>query len=73
MATLSIWFFLLSLLFFLSRETRTSGDVAMHIQAGSQPYSESLPVGDPNKCPAGTSPAGHFTDQPSSKAVTAPS
>ncbi|MCC9068500.1 hypothetical protein [Arthrobacter cryoconiti] len=39
-----IWFFLLSLLFLLARETRVQGYVAVHIQAGPQSYTEQIPV-----------------------------
>jgi hypothetical protein len=41
---LFIWFFLLSLLFLLARETRVSGFIAVHIQAGSYSYTEQVPV-----------------------------
>ncbi|MDQ0241458.1 hypothetical protein [Arthrobacter bambusae] len=44
MVILFIWFFLLSLLFLLARETRISGFVAVHIQAGNYSYTEQVPV-----------------------------
>ncbi|UFS60648.1 hypothetical protein [Subtercola endophyticus] len=44
MVVIFIWFFLLSLLFLLAKETRVSGYVAVHIQAGSQSFTEQIPV-----------------------------
>ncbi|WP_291048769.1 hypothetical protein [Herbiconiux sp.] len=44
MVVVFIWFFLLSLLFLFARETRVSGFVAVHIQAGNQAYTEQVPV-----------------------------
>jgi hypothetical protein len=44
MVILFIWFFLLSLLFLLARETRISGFMAVHIQAGGYSYTEQVPV-----------------------------
>lgn len=44
MVILFIWFFLLSLLFLLARQTRVSGFIAVHIQAGSYSYTEQVPV-----------------------------
>lgn len=44
MTILFIWFFLLSLLFLLARQTRVSGYIAIYIQAGSQSYTEQVPV-----------------------------
>lgn len=44
MVIIFIWFFLLSLLFLLARETRTSGYIAVHIQAGTQSYTEQVPI-----------------------------
>jgi hypothetical protein len=44
MVILFIWFFLLSLLFLLARETRISGFVAVHIQAGGYSYTEQVQV-----------------------------
>ncbi|MFT4028966.1 MAG: hypothetical protein QM675_03745 [Protaetiibacter sp.] len=42
---LFIWFFLLSLLFLLARETRVSGFVSIHVVAANgQSYSEQVPV-----------------------------
>jgi hypothetical protein len=46
MVVIFIWFFLLSLLFLLARETRVSGYVAIHIQANGQSYTEQVPVAD---------------------------
>lgn len=44
MTVLFIWFFLLSLLFLLARETRVMGYVAIHIQSGARSYTEQVPV-----------------------------
>jgi hypothetical protein len=44
MVILFIWFFLLSLLFLLARESRVSGFIAVHIQAGAYSYTEQVPV-----------------------------
>jgi hypothetical protein len=44
MVVLFIWFFFLSLLFLLAREVRVTGYVAIHIQSGSQSYTEQIPV-----------------------------
>ncbi|WP_354191234.1 hypothetical protein [Arthrobacter sp. UYCu712] len=44
MVFLFIWFFLLSLLFLLARETRISGFIAVHIQARGYSYTEQVPV-----------------------------
>ncbi len=44
MVILFIWFFLLSLLFLLARQTRVSGYVAVHIQSGGYSYTEQVPV-----------------------------
>jgi hypothetical protein len=44
MVVLVIWFFFLSLLFLLAREVRVTGYVAIHIQSGSQSYTEQIPV-----------------------------
>ncbi|MFJ3956238.1 hypothetical protein [Arthrobacter sp. NPDC090010] len=41
---LFIWFFLLSLLFLLARESRVRGYIAVHIQAGAYSYTEQVPV-----------------------------
>lgn len=42
---LLIWFFFLSLLFLLARETRVGGYVAIHISArNGQTYTEQIPV-----------------------------
>lgn len=39
-----IWFFFLSLLFLFARETRVSGFIAVHVQAGPYSYTEQVPV-----------------------------
>lgn len=40
-----IWFFLLSLLFLLARETRVAGYIAIHVTArNGQSYTEQVPV-----------------------------
>ncbi|MEA9985270.1 hypothetical protein [Subtercola sp. RTI3] len=44
MVIVFIWFFLLSLLFLLAKETRVSGYIAVHIQAGEQSFTEQIPV-----------------------------
>jgi len=44
MVVVFIWFFLLSLLFLLAKETRVSGYVAVHVQAGGQSFTEQVPV-----------------------------
>jgi hypothetical protein len=44
MVVLFIWLFFLSLLFLLAREVRVTGYVAIHIQSGSQSYTEQIPV-----------------------------
>lgn len=46
MVVIFIWFFLLSLLFLLAKEVRVSGYVAIHVQAGTQTYTEQVPVAD---------------------------
>ncbi|QHK19737.1 hypothetical protein GU243_08350 [Pseudarthrobacter psychrotolerans] len=44
MVILFIWFFLLSLLFLLARQTRVNGFIAVNIQAGPHTYTEQVPV-----------------------------
>ncbi|KTR86382.1 hypothetical protein [Leucobacter chromiiresistens] len=44
MVILFIWFFLLSLLFLLARETRIHGHVAVTVYADGQSYVEHIPV-----------------------------
>lgn len=44
MTIVFIWFFLLSLLFLLAKETRVSGYIAVTIQSGTQVYTEQVPV-----------------------------
>ena len=44
MTLVFVWFFLIGLLFLLARQTRLSGYVAVHIQAGPQSYTEHVPV-----------------------------
>ena len=44
MVILFIWFFLLSLLFLLARQTRVSGYMAVNIQSGGYSYTEQVPV-----------------------------
>lgn len=39
-----IWFFLLSLLFLLARQTRVSGYMAVHVQSAGYSYTEQVPV-----------------------------
>ncbi|MDJ0318423.1 MULTISPECIES: hypothetical protein [Arthrobacter] len=46
MVFLFIWFFLISLLFLLARDTRMEGFIAVNIQAGKYSYTEQLPVGN---------------------------
>lgn len=44
MVIIFIWFFFLSLLFLLARETRVAGYVAVHVQAGAQAYTDQIPI-----------------------------
>jgi hypothetical protein len=44
MVVIFIWFFLLSLLFLLARESRVTGYVTVTIHAGAQSYVENVPV-----------------------------
>jgi hypothetical protein len=44
MVVIFIWFFLLSLLFLLARESRVTGYVTVTIHAGGQSYVENVPV-----------------------------
>ena len=44
MVVIFIWFFLLSLLFLLARESRVQGFVTFTVHAGSQSYMENVPV-----------------------------
>lgn len=44
MVIVFIWFFLLSLLFLLARETRVSGYVAIHVQSGAQSFTDQIGV-----------------------------
>ena len=44
MVVIFIWYFLLSLLFLLARESRVTGYVAVTIHAGGQSYVENVPV-----------------------------
>lgn len=44
MVVLFIWFFLLSLLFLLARESRVQGFVSVTVFAGGQSYVENVPV-----------------------------
>ena len=44
MVVIFIWFFLLSLLFLLARETRVTGFVTVTIHAGGQSFVENVPI-----------------------------
>lgn len=44
MVVIFIWFFLLSLLFLLARETRVQGFVTVTVYAGGQSYVENVPI-----------------------------
>lgn len=44
MVCVFIWFFLLSLLFLLAKESRMGGFIAVHFQAGGYSYTEQVPV-----------------------------
>ncbi|UOQ88041.1 hypothetical protein MUN74_12135 [Agromyces endophyticus] len=44
MVVLFIWFFLLSLLFLLARESRVQGFISITVQANGQAYVENVPV-----------------------------
>ena len=45
LVVLFIWFFFLSLLFLLARESRVAGFIAVHIQSGDgRSYTEQIPV-----------------------------
>ncbi|SEE89974.1 hypothetical protein SAMN04489740_3003 [Arthrobacter alpinus] len=44
MVVIFIWFFLLSLLFLLAKESRMGGFVSVHIQSGNYTYTEQMPV-----------------------------
>jgi hypothetical protein len=46
MVVVFIWFFLLSLLFLLARERRTSGYIGVTIACNGQWYTEQVPVGN---------------------------
>lgn len=44
MVVIFIWFFLLSLLFLLAKDSRMGGFIAVHIQAGNYSYTKQVPV-----------------------------
>lgn len=44
MVVIFIWFFFLSLLFLLARETRVAGFVAVHVKAGTQAYTDQIAI-----------------------------
>ena len=44
MVVIFIWFFLLSLLFLLARESRVQGFISVTVYAGGQAYVENVPV-----------------------------
>ena len=56
-----IWFFFLSLLFLLARETRVAGYIAIHISArNGQSYTEQVPVHDAQQRAVVLSRAGYL-------------